>query len=303
MQQKKLIVIAGPTAVGKTSLALNLAQRLQTEIISADSRQIFKELKIGTAKPTEKELAMVPHHFINIKSIDEEYDAGQFGRDALVLVNSLFKQYDNLLVCGGSGLYIKSLTEGFDDMPVIPEGVREEINQSYREKGLAWLQERVQEADPEYYAMLDKQNPHRLIRALEIYLVSGRSVGAWRNKEKRKHEFQILKIGIELSREDLYKRIDTRMDEMIAVGLFEEAEQFFPQRNEQALQTVGYREIFGFLEGLYDKEEAIRLLKRNTRHYAKRQLTWFKKDKEINWFFADQVEEIYNFIVQSKSGE
>jgi tRNA dimethylallyltransferase len=297
---KRLIVIVGPTAVGKTKLAIDLALRWKTEIISADSRQIYKELEIGTAKPTASELATVPHHFINFKSIEEDYDAGQFGRDAMEVLTRLFVKHDQIIVCGGSGLYIKALTEGFDAMPVIPEGMRESIVKEYELKGLDWLQQEVEKVDPEYFEIVDRQNPHRLIRALEINRASGKPMSEWRKKEKIQHPFQIIKIGIELDREVLYQRIDTRMDQMIADGLFEEAQHFYPQRNLNALQTVGYQEIFGFLEGEYDKAEAIQLLKRNSRRYAKRQLTWFKRDFEIAWFNPDNVNAIIDFILSAK---
>lgn len=293
---KKLIVVVGPTAVGKTAVAIQLALALKTEILSADSRQIYTELEIGTAKPSASELQLVPHHFINTKSIKEEYDAGQFGRDALDLLKQLFKKTDTVILCGGSGLYVKAVCEGFDDMPVVPPGIREQIIKEYQEKGLSWLQTKVGEVDPDYFAQVDVKNPQRLMRALELNYASGKSLNELRNRKKTDHPFSIVKIGLELERETLYSRIDQRMDAMIASGLFEEAKKFYPMRNLNALQTVGYQEIFGHLDGLYDREEAIRLLKRNSRHYAKRQMTWFKKDKEVNWFMADKVDGIYELI-------
>ncbi len=295
-KQKLLIVIVGPTAVGKTSVAIQLAQKLGTEIISADSRQIYKELKIGTAKPTPEELTTIKHHFINSKSIEEDYDAGQFGRDALTLIHELFKKFDNLILCGGSGLYVRAVTEGFDELPEIAEGVREKIIKDYEEKGLTWLQKQVAASDPDYYSIVDQKNPQRLMRALELNHSTGQTLGKLRKKNKLTHSFNIMKIGLELDREELYQRIDSRMDAMIDAGLFEEAKNFYPQRELNALQTVGYQEIFGFLDGFYDKEEAIRLLKRNSRRYAKRQMTWFKKDKEISWFKPDQIMEIMLII-------
>jgi tRNA dimethylallyltransferase len=293
---KKLIVIVGPTAVGKTSLAIQLAQHLKTEIISADSRQIYKELIIGTAKPTPEELTTIKHHFINSKSIEEDYDAGQFGRDALVLIHELFKKFDNLILCGGSGLYVQAVTDGFDEMPEIAEGLREKIIKDYEAKGLTWLQKQVEASDPDYYSVVDQKNPQRLMRALELNYSTGQTLDKLRKKNKLTHSFSMMKIGLELDREELYYRIDTRMDTMIEAGLFEEAKHFYPQRELNALQTVGYQEIFGFLDGLYDKEEAIRLLKRNSRRYAKRQVTWFKKDKEIRWFKPDQITDIIEVI-------
>lgn len=295
MHEKKLIVVVGPTAVGKTEAALQLAERFGTEIISADSRQVYRELEIGTAKPSPEELARVPHHFINTKSIGEEYDAGAYGGEALEKIHELFKKYDTLIMCGGSGLYIKAVLEGFDAMPEAPEGTREKLVEQYRQHGLSWLQEKLKAADPEYYDVVDIQNPHRLIRALELRSATDTPIQQLRAKNKLQHPFQIIKIGLELDRDVLYERIESRMDKMIAAGLFEEAKFFYPQRELNALQTVGYREIFDHLDGLYDREEAIRLLKRNSRRYAKRQLTWFKRDTEIRWFNT-QSSNISNII-------
>lgn len=296
MNSKKLIVIVGPTAVGKTEIALRLAEYFRTEIISADSRQIYKELEIGTAKPTPEELNRVPHHFINTHSVAQSYDAGAYGRDALTLIHSLFKKHDTLVLCGGSGLYIKAVLEGFDEMPEIPSGIRDQIITEYKLKGLEWLQKEAKEIDPDYFEQVDINNPHRLIRTLELFKASGQKASHLRVKEKRTHHFEVIKIGLELEREQLYGRIDARMDAMIERGLFKEAEQFFQTRNLNALQTVGYREIFDYLEGKYNQEEAIRLLKRNTRRYAKRQLTWFKKDQQVKWFQVNQVDRIIVYL-------
>jgi tRNA dimethylallyltransferase len=282
--KKKLVVVVGPTAVGKTDVAIGLAKFFHTEIISADSRQIYKELNIGTAKPSEAELKEVRHHFINTHSIHDEYDAAQFGRDALTLIYNLFEKYDTLILCGGSGLYIKAVCEGFDDIPEIPPGVREELMQQYEQFGVGWLQHRMTQLDPEHFKEIDQKNPHRMIRALEVKMATGSSITSFRKKNKLEHPFSIIKIGLELPREDLYKRIDERMDKMIEAGLFEEATALYPQKQRQALQTVGYQEIFEFIDGHYDREEAIRLLKRNSRRYAKRQLTWFNRDLELQWF-------------------
>ncbi len=289
MDKKKLIAIVGPTAVGKTAVAIELAEHLGTEIISADSRQIFKEMEIGTAKPSAEDMARVKHHFINIKSIEEEYNAGQFGRDSMELIGKLFTEHDQLILCGGSGLYVKALLEGFDDMPTIPIGMRVEIVEQYERNGLDWLQDEVKKIDPEFFSKVDVKNPHRLIRALELNRASGQRVGAFRRKKQKELPFEVIKLGLELPRAELFHRIDDRMDRMIEQGLFEEAEKFYPRKQLNALQTVGYQEIFGFLDEEYDREEAVRLLKRNSRRYAKRQLTWFKKDKEIVWNSAEEV--------------
>ena len=289
LKGKKLVVLVGPTAVGKTAAAITLAEQWNTEIISADSRQIYREMEIGTAKPSADELSRIKHHFVNFKSIEENYNAGQFGRDAMELINQLFEERDVLILCGGSGLYIKALLEGFDEMPEISEDLRKEIIEKYTQKGLAWLQGEVEKIDPGYFALVDVQNPQRLMRALELNLSSGQPMHILRKKKKIELPFQVTKIGLELPREELYQRIDLRMDQMIERGLFEEATRFYPQRHLNALQTVGYQEIFGHLEKKYDREEAIRLLKRNSRHYAKRQMTWFKKDQEIRWMRSEEV--------------
>ena len=291
-----LVVIAGPTAVGKTALAIALAKKFQTEIISADSRQFFRELKIGTAKPTEKELLEVKHHFVNSLSIKQNYDAAQFGRDALATIHGLFKKHNVVILCGGSGLYIRAVIEGFDDIPEVPDEIRESLKDEFSKNGISWLQNKMKELDPELLETIDPQNPQRLMRALEVRIGTGASIATFRRNEKIRHDFRIIKIGLELSREKLYERIDRRMDSMIAGGLFEEAKTVYPYKNHNALQTVGYQEIFDFIDGQYDREEAIRLLKRNSRRYAKRQLTWFKRDEAIRWFDAENIEPIIQYV-------
>jgi tRNA dimethylallyltransferase len=291
-----LVVIAGPTAVGKTALAIALAKKFQTEIISADSRQFFRELNIGTAKPTEKELLEVKHHFVNSLSIKQTYDAAQFGRDALAKIHELFKKHTVVIMCGGSGLYIRAVTEGFDDIPEVPDEVRESLKDEFSKNGISWLQNKMRELDPELLETIDQQNPQRLMRALEVRIGTGASISTFRKNEKIRHDFQIVKIGLELPREKLYERIDRRMEMMIASGLFEEAKSVYPYKNHNALQTVGYQEIFDFIDGQYDREEAIRLLKRNSRRYAKRQLTWFKRDEGISWFDAENVDPIIQYV-------
>jgi tRNA dimethylallyltransferase len=296
--KQTLIVLVGPTAVGKTEAAIRLAEQLQTQIVSADSRQVFKELSIGTAKPNEHQLARVPQHFIDSKSIYEAYDAGQYGRDALQLIHQLFRHFNTLILVGGSGLYVKAVCEGFDEMPEVPAEVRSKIIQAYRQYGLNWLQDQLRERDPDYFALVDQHNPQRLMRALELLEVTHQPNGVLRSQSKLVHSFNILKIGLELPRERLFQRIDARMDIMIASGLFEEARKFFHLRHLNALQTVGYREIMEHLEGRYDYDEAVRLLKRNSRRYAKRQLTWFKKDAAITWFHPDHFHELVDFVQQ-----
>jgi tRNA dimethylallyltransferase len=299
---KKLIVIAGPTAVGKTDVAIRLAGHFHTEIVSADARQLYKELNIGTAKPSAHDLAQVRHHFISSHSIHEHYNAATYGEDALVVIRKLFADHDYVILCGGSGLYIKALLEGFDDVPEIDKTVRDQIITEYNEKGLEWLQEQVKQNDPGYFAVVDQKNPHRLIRALEISRATGIKMADWRTSSKRELDFDVVKIGLTLPVEELYSRIDARMDQMIAMGLFTEAAELYPYRHLQALQTVGYREIFAFMDHSYDRDEAVRLLKRNTRHYAKRQMTWFRKDPEFTWLRPDQWNEIVNLAVGVRPG-
>jgi tRNA dimethylallyltransferase len=286
---KTLVAIVGPTAVGKTDVAMTLAKKFKSDIVSADSRQIYKELVIGTAKPSNSQLAEVTHHFVNYKSIGEHYDAGEYGREAVEVIKNLFLFMDVLLLCGGSGLYVKAICEGFDDMPEVPEATRKILIKNYEEKGVEWLQDELRTKDPDYFSVVDIHNPHRLIRALELIDASGMQVGHLRRKKKLKHDFNIVKVGLELDRDELYKRIDDRVDKMISGGLVEEAREFHSQQSLNSLQTVGYKEIFGYLGDEYDLTEAIRLLKRNTRRYAKRQLTWFKKDSEVKWFNADDL--------------
>jgi tRNA dimethylallyltransferase len=298
VQNRKLIVIVGPTAVGKTALAMRVAKQLKTEILSADSRQIYKELEIGTAKPTAAELAEVSHHFINSHSIQETFNAANFGIQASKLLEELFHQHEYVVVCGGSGLYIKGLLEGFDEMPQVQNGVREKIIHAYQQNGLVWLQDQVKKLDPAYFEIVDVQNPQRLMRALEVIESTDKPFSAWQLKSKRVLPYHVIKIGLELERDQLYARIDARMDAMIEAGLFEEASKFYPQKQLNALQTVGYKEIFDFMDGLYDKAEAVRLLKRNSRHYAKRQLTWFKRDEEIKWFGS--ADAAWEFLVSGK---
>lgn len=295
-ENKKLIVVAGPTAVGKTGLAIRLAEHYDTEIISADSRQLFRELTIGTAKPVAEELSRVKHHFVDSHSIIETYDAAQFGEEALQCAIRLFDLHDHVIVCGGSGLYIKAMIEGFDAIPEIDPEVREQLIRDYESNGLSWLQDRMQAEDPGYFATIDQQNPHRLIRALEVKIGTGASITTFQKRQTRNLPFRVVRIGLDLPRELLFGRIDLRMDEMIARGLFREAEELLPFKQHQALQTVGYQEIFDYLEGRYDKEEAIRLLKRNSRRYAKRQLTWFRRDAGMKWFSPDQWDAILDTI-------
>lgn len=295
-KNKHLLVIAGPTAVGKTETCLNLAKFFQAEIVSSDSRQFYREMNLGTAKPNQEELSIVPHHFINSLSIHDAYDVRKFEKDTLLLLLNLFKKHELVLMTGGSGLYIDAVCHGFDDIPDIDPLIRQKLIKNFEENGISYLQAELQQSDPDYYEIVDKNNPQRLMRGLEVCLGTGKPYSSFRKNKKNIRDFHIIKIGLERNREELYRRIDQRMDVMIEKGLFEEAEKLFPMRQLNALQTVGYSEIFGYLEGNYDKEEAIRLLKRNSRRYAKRQLTWFKRIPDMVWFHPDNFDELLAYI-------
>ena len=298
-KNKTLLVVAGPTAVGKTDLCINLAKKFNTSIISADSRQFYKEINIGTAKPSQAQLAEVQHHFIDTFSIHQDYDVGKFETDALQLLDNLFLHTDLAIMTGGSGLYLDAVTKGFDAMPAVDQSVRASLNAIYEKEGLLTLQKKLLEVDPTYYQKVDLNNPQRLIRALEVYLSSGKPYSSFRNQQTNPRPFVTIKIALERDREELYTRIDRRMDQMIAEGLFDEATELYPHRAHNALQTVGYKEIFGYLDGEYDKEEAVRLLKRNSRRYAKRQMTWFRKDDDYQWFHPSQTQEIIKYVSES----
>jgi len=292
---KFLIAIVGPTAVGKTSLAVEIAEHFDTEIISADSRQIFKELKIGVAKPSKDELSRVKHHFIGDISIQEKYDVGRYEEEALKALVEIYKKKDIAVIVGGSGLYIKAACEGLDSVPHVPGEVRQKIMHKLNLEGLNHLLNELAHKDPDYYQEVDRSNPRRIIRALEVIETSGNPFSWYRKGSVHERPFRTIKIGLDMERKALYEKIDLRMESMISSGLFEEAEKLMPHRELQALQTVGYREVFGYYKGDYDKEEAVRLLKRNSRRYAKRQMTWFKKDRDIHWFASGQTEKIIDY--------
>jgi tRNA dimethylallyltransferase len=285
---KTVIIIAGPTAVGKTALGIEAAQYFQTEIISADSRQCYKELSIGVARPSPEELAAVPHHFIASHSIEEKVTAATFEQYALEKAATLFQKHDVVVMVGGTGLYIKAFCEGLDEVPEVPEEVRAEIIYNYQQQGLAWLQQEVQSRDPRFYAVGEIQNPHRLMRALEVVTATGQSILDFRTGVKKQRPFDIIKIALDLPREQLHHHINTRVDKMIEQGLVDEVRAVVPYRNHTALQTVGYKEIFSYLDGEISLSEATELIKRNTRQYAKRQLTWFRKDSAYNWITPDK---------------
>jgi len=285
---KTLIVIAGPTAVGKTAVAIKLAQQLKTDIVSADSRQFYREMSIGTAKPDAVELSLAKHYFVNSHSITENFTVGDFEKQALQLLDGLFKTHDKVIMAGGSGLFIQAITQGFDELPVADTIVREKLNQQLAEKGIQFLQEQLKIADPVYYEQVDLNNPQRLIRALEVFETTGKPFSSYRKAATNKRPFQTIKVGLKLPREILYHHINQRVDIMVKQGLVEEVKSLLPYRSLNALNTVGYSELFDYFDGKTDLITAIELIKQNTRRFAKRQLTWFRKDKDIKWFMANE---------------
>jgi tRNA dimethylallyltransferase len=302
MTANYLIVLTGPTAVGKTDLSIKIATYFKTEILSADSRQFYREMTIGTAKPSEQELSLVNHHFVNNLSITQEYTVGMYEEEAIKKLSELFRTHKVVVMTGGSGLFIKALCDGLDNIPEVEPEIREKLNQEFDAHGLEPLLKELRDKDPDYYETVDRSNPVRIIRALEICRGTGMPFSSFRTSIKKERPFKIIKIGLTREREELYQRIDLRMDQMLQNGLIEEVKALLPFRNKNALQTVGYSEVFDFLDGKCDQVEMVRLLKRNSRRYAKRQLTWFTKDKEFQWFHPDQVEDIITHLKRETSG-
>lgn len=283
MNPKVLLAVVGPTALGKTALGIRLAQHFQTEIIAADSRQFFKEMHIGTAVPSPEELSQVPHHFVQHKSIFEPYSVGDFEQEALQRLQLLFQEKAMVLMVGGSGLYVDAVAFGLDLFPKVDPKLREALNRQYREEGLESLQRELQARDPEYYTIVDRNNPHRLIRALEVSITANQPYSSFLNQHRPKRPFHTLYVGLTAPRAVIYERINTRVDRMLAAGLLEEAKTLYPYRKLNALQTVGYRELFAYLDGQITLEVAISEIKKNTRRFAKRQLTWLRKHPNILW--------------------
>lgn len=284
MNKNTLLCIVGPTGIGKTALSIAFAKAYNTSIISSDSRQFYKEMSIGTAVPEEDELAAAHHYFIQNRSITENYSVGDFERDVMKLLPELFKKNNIVIMVGGSALYEKAVTHGLDDLPDVSVKIQEELKEELRIKGITWLQEELKKNDPKYFETVDIHNTHRLLRAVGIFRASGKKMNELRTGKAQERDFKILKIGLEASREDLYERINKRVDIMIERGLENEARQLEKYKHLNALQTVGYKELFGFFDGTHDYKEAVRLIKRNTRRFAKRQLTWYRKDSNVNWF-------------------
>ena len=299
--EKTLIVITGPTAVGKTALCLDVAKHFHIPVINADSRQIFQELKIGTATPTEAQMQQVHHDFVGMLGLDDYYSASLFEQQVLELLDRQFLTSDYALMAGGSMMYIDAVCDGIDDIPTIDDQTRTTMKQRLADEGLEALCEELRQRDPEYYEIVDRQNPRRVVHALEICLMTGKTYTSFRKREKRQRPFNIIKIGLNRPREELYDRINRRVDQMMADGLLEEAKALYPRRHLNALNTVGYKELFDYIDGRWPLEEAVERIKGNTRRYARKQLTWFKKDESIRWFHPDETETIIKYICGKKS--
>lgn len=292
-----LINIVGPTAIGKTALAIKLAHHFGTEIISSDSRQFFKEMSIGTAVPSEEELSEAVHHFIQHKSIFESYSVGDFERDTIKFLENFYKKNSIIIMVGGSGLYSNAVLYGLDEFPDISQQIREDLNSEYKDKGIEFLQKKLQQLDPQHYENVDIYNPQRIIRALEVCIGTGKAYSSFLNKKKKDRFFSFIQIGLIAEREAMYNRINLRVEKMLENGLFKEVQSLYKYKNLNALQTVGYREFFDFLDSKVNFNQAIELTKMNTRRFAKRQLTWYNKQTDIQWFdYKTNLSEIVNYI-------
>ena len=294
--KKTLIVITGPTAVGKTALCLEIAKHFDIPIINADSRQIYRELRIGTAQPTKEQMQEVKHYFVGTLGLDDYYSASLFEQQVLECLEQQFQTNDYALLSGGSMMYIDAVCDGIDDIPTIDDETRALMKQRLADEGLEALVEELRRLDPEYYEIVDRQNPRRVVHALEICTMTGKTYTSFRKREKRQRPFQIIKIGLNRPREELYDRINQRVDQMMADGLLEEARSLYPLRHLNALNTVGYKELFDYLEGRWPLEEAVERIKGNTRRYARKQLTWYKKDERMKWFHPQETEQIISYI-------
>ncbi|MFA8449292.1 MAG: tRNA (adenosine(37)-N6)-dimethylallyltransferase MiaA [Bacteroidales bacterium] len=293
---KTLVVVAGPTASGKTSLAIKLAKSLNTEIVSADSRQFYREIKIGTAAPTKEELQEAKHHLIGNLSIHDYFNVFQFEQEALSCINNIFESNDYAVMVGGSGLYLDAVCNGIDNIPDCPQELRNQLQNDYTTEGLKFILDKLKQLDPEYYEIVDKQNPKRILRALEVCLVSGKTYSSFRQYKPKERPFNIKKIGLLWDRPELVDRIHQRVDMMLEEGLLDEVKSMYPHKNLNSLNTVGYKELFDHFDNKCTFEFAIEKIKTNTRRYAKRQMTWFRKDKKIQWFHPNEYEEIIKFV-------
>ena len=297
-----MVCIVGPTAVGKTNVAITLAQQFSTEIVSADSRQFFKEMSIGTAKPSPAELAAAPHQFINSHSMTEAFSVGDFEKSGLHLLENLFKKHSIVFLAGGSGLYVQAISQGFDNLPKAPPELRAQLNEQLAKEGIEVLQKRLEALDPTYYAEVDIYNPQRLIRALEVCISTGQPFSTYRTHVANERPFEVLTIGLNTERSQLYDRINKRVDAMMEQGLLAEVEILLPYRELNALQTVGYQELFDFFDGTKSLDKAVEEIKQNTRRFAKRQLTWFRKNTETHWFEPQQLAEMTALISKKLKG-
>ncbi|MBC72211.1 MAG: tRNA (adenosine(37)-N6)-dimethylallyltransferase MiaA [Muricauda sp.] len=297
MSEKALLAVVGPTGIGKTALGIQLAKHFNTEIVSADSRQFFKEMEIGTAVPSKEELEQAPHHFIQHKSIFEPYSVGDFEKEALFLLEDLFQKKDVVVMVGGSGLYVDAVISGLDEFPEVDPEIRSKLNRRLEDEGLESLQKELEQKDPEYYKSVDLENPHRLIRALEVCVASGKPFSSFLDKPRAARPFKSFYIGIDAPRETIYERINTRVDLMMEAGLLKEAENLYTNKDLNALQTVGYKELFEYIEGNCSLEFAISEIKKNTRRFAKRQLTWLRKNDAILWVpYNAEPEEVLRMV-------
>lgn len=294
--KRRLIVVVGATASGKTDLSIVLARRYNAPIISTDSRQVYRGLPIGTAYPSDEQLKSVEHHFIGELDLTQEFNCGEYGRQALERLGELFAEHDTVVAVGGSGLYVRALCEGIDDLPDVDKSLREQLMIRLATEGVESLSEELHRLDPEYYEQVDKCNPARVVRALEVCLSTGEKYSSLRKGAKKERDFEIVKIGVDMSRDVLYERINRRVDIMMEAGLEREARAVLPYRNCNSLRTVGYSEMFDFFDGKTTRDEAVELIKRNTRRYAKRQMTWFRRDADIRWFEPSQTDKIIEYI-------
>lgn len=298
LNNKTVVVITGPTGIGKTGLSIQLAQELNCPVISADSRQIFKEMKIGTAAPSREQLELVPHFLIGTHSIFNYYSAYEYEQEALAITNKLFQKYNTIILTGGSMLYIDAFCNGIDDLPTIDPELRENLQQKYRTEGIESIRRQLKILDPDFYTQVDLKNPKRVIHAVEICLMTGRPYSELRTNTRKKRPFRIIKTGLDMDRAELHQRINTRVDQMVQEGLEEEAFNLHPHKALNALNTVGYREFFDYFDKKTSHEKAIELIKRNSRRYARKQLSWFRRDKEINWFDPGNPEEVITFVIE-----
>ena len=298
LSDKTLIVLTGPTAVGKTAVSLDIAKHFGIPVINADSRQIFKELRIGTARPTEAEMEEVKHYFVGTLGIEDYYSASLYEQQVLELLDKEFQSHDYALLSGGSMMYIDAVCDGIDDIPTIDDQTRETMKRRLKEEGLEALVEELRRLDPDYYEIVDRQNPRRVVHALEICVMTGKTYTSFRKRSKKERPFRIIKIGLDRPREELYQRINARVDKMMSDGLLDEVKALYPKKDLNALNTVGYKELFDYLDGRWPLEEAMERIKGNTRRYARKQLTWYKKDEHIRWFHPDDKQSLMNYILK-----